>query len=35
MKRLLPALVVLLSLLAAPATAQDFDKDGTAYNRGD
>ncbi len=35
MKLLLPALVVLVSLLTAPATAQDFDKGNAAYIRGD
>jgi hypothetical protein len=30
MKRLLPALVVLMPLLAAPAMAQDYDKGKTA-----
>lgn len=35
MKLFLPALVVLLSLLAAPATAQDYDKGVASYERGD
>ena len=35
MKLPLPALVVLVSLLTAPAYAQDFDKGEAAYKRGD
>ncbi len=35
MKLLLPALVVLVSLFTAPASAQDFEKGVKAYERGD
>ncbi len=35
MKPLLPALVVLVSLQATPATAQDFDKGNEAYDSND
>ena len=35
MKLILPALAVLVLLLAAPATAQDYDKGEAAYKRGD
>ncbi len=35
MKLLLPALVVLVSLLTAPAYAQDLDRGVEAYERGD
>jgi hypothetical protein len=35
MKRLLPALVVLVSLLAVPASAQDYSKGFMAHLNGD
>jgi hypothetical protein len=35
MKRLLPALVVLASLMVTPVAAQDFDKGLAAAKRGD